>query len=132
MICFKEKTTYGMRISEWSSDVCSSDLDRVRVLLVRTERVEDNERVVVDVLAVEQPARHGEVARPERDHRRDARSVKVAAATEVVLARRQAGEQARQHLVERRTRSGHHPAEHALDARRRIVQFPGRASVQTE
>src|SRR3546814_8581760 len=23
---FKEKTAYGMRISDWSSDVCSSDL----------------------------------------------------------------------------------------------------------
>src|SRR3546814_3417276 len=25
---FKQKTAYGMRISDWSSDVCSSDLDR--------------------------------------------------------------------------------------------------------
>src|SRR3546814_7206004 len=24
--CFKQKTSYGMRISDWSSDVCSSDL----------------------------------------------------------------------------------------------------------
>src|SRR3546814_5926679 len=24
--CFKQKTAYEMRISEWSSDVCSSDL----------------------------------------------------------------------------------------------------------
>src|SRR3546814_2826461 len=24
---FKQKTAYGMRISDWSSDVCSSDLD---------------------------------------------------------------------------------------------------------
>src|SRR3546814_16101550 len=24
--CFKQKTAYGMRISDWSSDVCSSDL----------------------------------------------------------------------------------------------------------
>src|SRR3546814_4224950 len=24
---FKQKTTYDMRISDWSSDVCSSDLD---------------------------------------------------------------------------------------------------------
>src|SRR3546814_10712256 len=23
--CFKQKTAYGMRISDWSSDVCSSD-----------------------------------------------------------------------------------------------------------
>src|SRR3546814_7969799 len=25
--CFKQKTAYEMRISDWSSDVCSSDLD---------------------------------------------------------------------------------------------------------
>src|SRR3546814_10270847 len=27
---FKQKTAYEMRISDWSSDVCSSDLDRIR------------------------------------------------------------------------------------------------------
>src|SRR3546814_19770818 len=26
VICFKQKTAYEMRISDWSSDVCSSDL----------------------------------------------------------------------------------------------------------
>src|SRR3546814_1370426 len=26
---FRQKTAYEMRISDWSSDVCSSDLDRV-------------------------------------------------------------------------------------------------------
>src|SRR3546814_861850 len=29
---FKQKTAYEMRISDWSSDVCSSDLDRFRLL----------------------------------------------------------------------------------------------------
>src|SRR3546814_20607476 len=28
--CFKQKTAYEMRISDWSSDVCSSDLIRYR------------------------------------------------------------------------------------------------------
>src|SRR3546814_21142783 len=28
MFCFKQKTAYEMRISDWSSDVCSSDLCR--------------------------------------------------------------------------------------------------------
>src|SRR3546814_17982843 len=28
---FKQKTAYEMRISDWSSDVCSSDLDRRRL-----------------------------------------------------------------------------------------------------
>src|SRR3546814_9259091 len=26
IVCFKQKTAYEMRISDWSSDVCSSDL----------------------------------------------------------------------------------------------------------
>src|SRR3546814_7137706 len=31
VFCFKQKTAYERRISDWSSDVCSSDLDeRVR------------------------------------------------------------------------------------------------------
>src|SRR3546814_2948806 len=29
-VVFKQKTAYEMRISDWSSDVCSSDLDRAR------------------------------------------------------------------------------------------------------
>src|SRR3546814_2592376 len=29
MFFFKQKTAYEMRISDWSSDVCSSDLDRL-------------------------------------------------------------------------------------------------------
>src|SRR3546814_5717319 len=28
IFCFKQKTAYEMRISDWSSDVCSSDLAR--------------------------------------------------------------------------------------------------------
>src|SRR3546814_9707850 len=27
VFCFKQKTAYEVRISDWSSDVCSSDLD---------------------------------------------------------------------------------------------------------
>src|SRR3546814_8494499 len=29
VLFFKQKTAYEIRISDWSSDVCSSDLDRV-------------------------------------------------------------------------------------------------------
>src|SRR3546814_10448427 len=29
VVFFKQKTAYEMRISDWSSDVCSSDLDNV-------------------------------------------------------------------------------------------------------
>src|SRR3546814_6711072 len=31
---FKQKTAYEMRISDWSSDVCSSDLPRARLAAV--------------------------------------------------------------------------------------------------
>src|SRR3546814_11347387 len=31
--CFKQKTAYEMRISDWSSDVCSSDLSVERVAM---------------------------------------------------------------------------------------------------
>src|SRR3546814_9736685 len=31
---FKQKTAYEMRISDWSSDVCSSDLQEVRRVLI--------------------------------------------------------------------------------------------------
>src|SRR3546814_2499073 len=30
LFCFKQKTAYEMRMSDWSSDVCSSDLDLPR------------------------------------------------------------------------------------------------------
>src|SRR3546814_3051067 len=37
---FKQKTAYEMRISDWSSDVCSSDLE-VRDLLIARHKTED-------------------------------------------------------------------------------------------
>src|SRR3546814_18637231 len=38
---FKQKTAYDMRISDWSSDVCSSDLNRViRMFLPRNSELE--------------------------------------------------------------------------------------------
>src|SRR3546814_14727447 len=33
MFCFKQKTAYELRISDWSSDVCSSDLKAQAVCL---------------------------------------------------------------------------------------------------
>src|SRR3546814_4642590 len=36
---FKQKTAYEMRISDWSSDVCSSDLDVGRVQVGHHEQV---------------------------------------------------------------------------------------------
>src|SRR3546814_9739547 len=42
--CFKQKTAYEMRISDWSSDVCSSDLANPKFLAATAE---------VDAAAVE-------------------------------------------------------------------------------
>src|SRR3546814_4396152 len=44
---FKQKTAYEMRISDWSSDVCSSDLPIFRARLVKArlkQRVVDQRR----------------------------------------------------------------------------------------
>src|SRR3546814_5357111 len=41
MLCFclfKQKTAYEMRISDWSSDVCSSDLEFLRAFAKRRPR----------------------------------------------------------------------------------------------
>src|SRR3546814_9895065 len=47
--CFKQKTAYEMRISDWSSDVCSSDL--VTNLSGATQQVTVNLRAL-DPLAI--------------------------------------------------------------------------------
>src|SRR3546814_9548329 len=46
---FKQKTAYEMRISDWSSDVCSSDLDLARQLL---ERYLAESEIVLDQIEV--------------------------------------------------------------------------------
>src|SRR3546814_9261360 len=40
--CFKQKTAYEMRISDWSSDVCSSDLPQRYVFQLRAEFLADH------------------------------------------------------------------------------------------
>src|SRR3546814_8882123 len=54
---FKQKTAYEMRISDWSSDVCSSDLAELRILL-RACRV-DVEVTRANVLALRGQRRVG-------------------------------------------------------------------------
>src|SRR3546814_15430571 len=53
---FKQKTAYEMRISDWSSDVCSSDL---------TELAEQREAGVLQILGVDrgQPIEHRWIVR---------------------------------------------------------------------
>src|SRR3546814_18946390 len=43
---FKQKTAYEMRISDWSSDVCSSDLSMGNSLLHVAAQVNDAERIL--------------------------------------------------------------------------------------
>src|SRR3546814_10391749 len=41
---FKQKTAYEMRISDWSSDVCSSDLEQDQVTVLTVAASEDDRR----------------------------------------------------------------------------------------
>src|SRR3546814_2444083 len=50
VFCFKQKTAYDMRISDWSSDVCSYDLEDEGA-----QRVEQRQQVLLAV-APAQPA----------------------------------------------------------------------------
>src|SRR3546814_7847227 len=53
---FKQKTAYEMRISDWSSDVCSSDLDQLELVVRANTHVTERE------LGTRRPAYHGTVA----------------------------------------------------------------------
>src|SRR3546814_3680476 len=50
---FKQKTAYEMRISDWSSDVCSSDL-------VGKHRIVDNSKMFYQTGLVDRPELFGE------------------------------------------------------------------------
>src|SRR3546814_3720781 len=57
---FKQKTAYEMRISDWSSDVCSSDLS----ICVRAQAARGGEEQPVDRrTAPGEPARAAEIGR---------------------------------------------------------------------
>src|SRR3546814_1297340 len=57
---FKQKTAYEMRISDWSSDVCSSDLEQAACLSGIGRAIYDAllERIVVEHDGRKDPARH--------------------------------------------------------------------------
>src|SRR3546814_3260557 len=59
---FKQKTAYEMRISDWSSDVCSSDLsvEKDSTAQFTTVLVENFQEVGIDVHADEAPAALGQ------------------------------------------------------------------------
>src|SRR3546814_19061891 len=56
VLFFKQQTSYDMRISDWSSDVCSTDLGILAVYappLVWRDEVQDNVRMAVSVHGIE-------------------------------------------------------------------------------
>src|SRR3546814_20480533 len=61
---FRQKTAYEVRISDWSSDVCSSDLQARRVLDRLLDRLQERHRLA----AVDQPM---VIAEREIHHRAD-------------------------------------------------------------
>src|SRR3546814_10287421 len=55
---FKQKTAYEMRISDWSSDVCSSDLGDVGWYVSRIADVNQADRVAAAIDALSQNSDH--------------------------------------------------------------------------
>src|SRR5881628_3913746 len=74
---FKQKTAYEMSVSDWSSDVCSSDLDRPVVLGPQQHQEVNVGRVVRknDARGCLAPVRRSEKAREGQHHHRSAHVV---------------------------------------------------------
>src|SRR3546814_6095341 len=83
LVFFKQKTAYEMRISDWSSDVCSSDL-KIMIAVVAicavgfgavtglvTWFAVDAAQRNADTIAREQAARYSETVRAELDKSMD-------------------------------------------------------------
>src|SRR3546814_5225299 len=51
MLFFKQKTSYDMRISDWSSDVCSSDLADTDAAVRHSRRLIDEGVHILDLVA---------------------------------------------------------------------------------
>src|SRR3546814_5414843 len=62
---FKQKTAYEMRISDWSSDVCSSDLLHAVLQFLPVDDV-----VAAAAPGIEQPRRHPRAGRWRSEERR--------------------------------------------------------------
>src|SRR3546814_16468254 len=80
--CFKQKTAYELRISDWSSDVCSSDL-----VLAAARRQGDRWRCRGG--SARSPCRRaaGNTASGERPHRRSSVDLKSVASGKSVSVR---------------------------------------------
>src|SRR3546814_10424589 len=82
---FKQKTAYEMRISDWSSDVCSSDLDARKKepedagssWKIRGARPAGGKRAGVDRLFARRDARRTDRRRGRRRGRLDRKSTRL-------------------------------------------------------
>src|SRR3546814_11048795 len=88
---FKQKTAYEMRISDWSSDVCSSDLKARQRLAVPLIGAEDRPPCQ-EIVGAERARPADRLGRQERQSERDGRDEE-----EVV---EQGGDHRRQHVAE--------------------------------
>src|SRR3546814_5979592 len=66
---FKQKTAYEMRISDWSSDVCSSDL-RLQSLMdglarIELARLEQPRHVAIELVHARKEIDHDETLHPD-------------------------------------------------------------------
>src|SRR3546814_5798425 len=76
-VFFKQKTAYELRISDWSSDVCSSDLFTIKLLtakpcaaIARRDMLEERGRQIVAVVASLAPRhRNGSIDKHRLDQR---------------------------------------------------------------
>src|SRR3546814_1599562 len=61
---FKQKTAYEMRISDWSSDVCSSDLLKLRIGSVKSTQKITKAKQMVAAAKLRKAQAAAEAARP--------------------------------------------------------------------
>src|SRR3546814_9380429 len=64
---FKQKTAYEMRISDWSSDVCSSDLPRLQRYLLAGDAVRVAAALVALVVVADELRDAGQPLQPVDD-----------------------------------------------------------------
>src|SRR3546814_10094476 len=74
--CFKQKTAYEMRISDWSSDVCSSDLQQMAYYKQATAQRDD--------LAQRSAYARQQAEQAEAQHREQAMRAEVAILTQEI------------------------------------------------
>src|SRR3546814_7616382 len=78
---FKQKTAYEMRISEWSSDVCSSDLVHAGHLEAPDRAGAEMAEIRGDYLFGKGAAQHRQVVRPPGDRSEERRVGKECVST---------------------------------------------------